>query len=158
MDGVYLTAGDAGAVRAARSARCLVSSARARDALQESGVELDVLVASANDAGELYRAGDLDPRPRLVARTDGARGGSVQGADGTTQRWAAAPLPGPPVDAYGAGDSFAGGLTYGLAEGLPLDDALSLAARCGAACLTGRGPYQGQITRSAAMAPKRSAR
>ena len=37
--------------------------------------------------------------------------------DGTHSRWAAAPLPGPPVDAYGAGDCFAAGLTYGLAEG-----------------------------------------
>jgi hypothetical protein len=29
---------------------------------------------------------------------------------------------------------------------MPLDQALELAARCGAACLTGRGPYAGQLT------------
>ena len=55
----------------------------------------------------------------------------------------AAPLPGPVRDAYGCGDSFAAGLTYGLGAGLAMPDALELGARCGAACLTGRGPYAG---------------
>lgn len=55
-------------------------------------------------------------------------------------------MPGPPGDAYGAGDSFAAGLTYGLANGLSIDEALALGARCGAACATGRGPYEGQLT------------
>ena len=57
----------------------------------------------------------------------------------------ATPLPGPIQDAYGCGDSFATGLTYGLGAELPLEEALELAARCGAACLTGRGPYSGQL-------------
>jgi ribokinase len=43
------------------------------------------------------------------------------------------------VDAYGAGDSFAAGLTYALAAGLEGSDAVGFAARCGAAALTGRG-------------------
>ena len=51
-------------------------------------------------------------------------------------------------DAYGCGDSFAGGLTYGLGADLPLPAALELGARCGAACLTGRGPYEGQLRQS----------
>jgi ribokinase len=49
-------------------------------------------------------------------------------------------------DAYGCGDSFAAGFTYGLGARLPLDEALALGARCGAACMTGRGPYEGQLT------------
>ena len=48
-------------------------------------------------------------------------------------------------DAYGAGDSFAGGLTYALGAGWDLEPALALAARCGAACAAGRGPYTGQL-------------
>jgi ribokinase len=144
-DAVYVTAGDPDALRAARSARRLVSTVRALDALREADVELDVLVSSANDAGERYASGDLDPAPRLVARTDGASGGMLVAADGTSSRWSAAPLPGPPVDAYGAGDSFAAGLTYGLAQSLAPDAALALGARCGAACVTGRGPYEGQL-------------
>ena len=145
IDAAYFTAGDAGAVRAARAARRLVSTVRALDPLRESGTQLEVLVSSANDEGERYTPGDLDPPPLLVARTDGANGGSLVAADGTSGRWVAEPLPAPPVDAYGAGDSFAGGLTYGLAKGLSAEEALALGARCGAACVSGRGPYEGQL-------------
>ena len=49
------------------------------------------------------------------------------------------------ADAYGCGDSFAAGLTFGLGRGMAIDDALSLAARCGTVCLTGRGPYEHQL-------------
>ena len=146
VDGVYFTAGDAGAVRAARAATKLVSTVRALDTLRAASEELDVLVSSAKDPGERYRRGDLDPPPRLVVRTDGAMGGSFEAADGASGRWEAGPMPGPPGDAYGAGDSFAAGLTYGVANGLSIDEALALGARCGAACATGRGPYEGQLT------------
>jgi len=81
-------------------------------------------------------------------KTAGSAGGSLVSGDGTEISWEAAPLQAPPVDAYGAGDSFAAGLTFGLAEGRTPADALELAARCGAACLTGRGPYEGQLRRA----------
>ena len=149
-DGVYFTAGDGAAVRKARGADKLVATVRARGALSAAGVELDVLVSSANDAGERYRSGEIEPPPRLVARTDGAAGGSLETADGVTSQWEAAPLPGPAVDMYGAGDCFAAGLTYGLAEGRSPAEALALGARCGAACVTGRGPYTGQLGRESA--------
>jgi ribokinase len=145
VDAVYFTAGDPGAVRAARAAHKLVATVRALDVLAEAHVQLDALVSSADDEGELYTPGDIDPPPLLVVRTAAAGGGSFVAADGHRGEWAAAPLPGPPVDAYGAGDCFAGGLTYGLAEGRPVQQALALAARCGAACVTGRGPYEGQL-------------
>ena len=106
---------------------------------------LDALVMSAGDAGERYRAGDIEPPPLAVIRSRGAEGGTIETAAGETS-WAAAPLPGPWVDAHGAGDSFAGGLTAGLGQGLPIADAVALAARCGAACVTGRGPYERQLT------------
>jgi ribokinase len=144
-DGVYLTGGDGAAARAARTARVLVATTRAADALLASDVAPDVLVASGRDEKE--RAGlDALPAPRLATvLTDGSRGGRWEGADGETGVWQAAALPGPPVDAYGCGDSFAAGLTYGLAAGMSIDGALALAARCGAHCLTGRGPYAAQL-------------
>ena len=145
VDGVYFTAGDADAVRAARAARVLVSTARTIHPLAESGVQIDMLVASSRDAGEHYTPGDIQPPPHLVARTAGAAGGWVEGPDGRRTEWTAAPLPGPPVDAYGAGDSFAAGLTYGLAAGRSPEEALAIGAQCGAACVTGRGPYAGQL-------------
>ena len=145
VDALYFTAGDPGAVRAARAARKLVASVRAIDSLAEAGVQIDVLVSSADDKGERYTPGAISPPPLFVARTAGGAGGSLEAADGARSRWSAPPLPGPPVDAYGAGDSFAAGLTYGLAEGRSAEEAVALGARCGAANLTGRGPYEGQL-------------
>jgi ribokinase len=145
LDGVYLTGGDAGAVRAARAASVLVATPRAMAALIESRVRLDVLVRSSSDSGEAYEPGMLDPAPQLVVSTDGAKGGVWDAADGRSGAWDATALPGAAVDAYGCGDSFAAGLTYGLGAGMALADAIDLAARCGAACLCGRGPYAGQL-------------
>ena len=58
----------------------------------------------------------------------------------------AAVVPGMLDDTYGAGDCFAAGLTFGLADGRSPEEAVELAARCGAAVLTGRGAYAGQLT------------
>jgi ribokinase len=145
IDSVYFTAGDPKALRSARAARKLVASVRAIETLADAGVQLDALVSSTEDEGERYTAGDIDPAPELVVRTAGAAGGSLVTADGRDSEWVAAPLPGPPVDAYGAGDSFAAGLTYGLGKSSSAEEAVELAARCGAACVTGRGPYEGQL-------------
>ena len=123
----------------------LVATSRDLGTLVEAGVELDALVGSGTDIGERYPQGAIDPEPRLVARTSGARGGEYVMRDGRTGPWRAAPPPGPIADAYGCGDSFAAGLTFALGEGRAPDDALELAARCGAACLTGRGPFEGQL-------------
>jgi ribokinase len=144
-DAVYFTAGDTGAAQAARQAGTLVSTARGLSTLAEAGVQLDALVASARDPGERYSPGDLEPPPLHVVRTAGAAGGEYETLDGDSGRWEAEPLPGPISDAYGCGDSFAAGLTFGLGSGLPIAEAAKLAARCGAACLTGRGPYRGQL-------------
>jgi ribokinase len=143
-DGVYFTAGDIGALEAARRARVLVATARELPTLQRAAVELDALVGSGEDLAERYGPGDLEPPPRLVVSTAGALGGWSQ--PGGPYR--AVPLPGPVGDAYGAGDSFAAGLTYGLAQLLGRDEALELAARCGAAVMTGDGPYEKQLSLS----------
>lgn len=144
-DAIYFTGGDTGAAQAARRARILVATPRAFASLGD--VEADVLVLSGNDRQEVTWAGGLRARHRVL--TDGERGGRWIGAD-DEGHWAAAPLPGPIVDAYGCGDSFAAGLTYGLARGDRLQDAVDLAARCGAACLTGKGPYGADLRRLAA--------
>jgi ribokinase len=148
-DAVYFTAGDVPALRRARSASTLVAAARGLETLIQGGVELDVLVASSSDEGEHYERGQVSPEPRLVVRTAGARGGAWERADEVTGSYDATSLPGPVEDAYGCGDSFAAGLTHGLGSAMALNDALTLAAQCGAACLTGRGPYAGQLTAAA---------
>jgi ribokinase len=146
-DAAYFTAGDADALRAAREAvRVLVASPRARHALGH-GVPIDALVLSDDDAIE---RGELElgrGEAEVVVFTEGAHGGHYQTRAGRTGRWEPAEPPGEPVDSYGCGDSFAAGLTYGLGAGLELPEALALAARCGATCLAGRGPYGRQLTR-----------
>ena len=145
-DAVYFTAGDRGALLAARGARVLVATSRVLEQLNHEGVPLDALVGSARDRDETFDPGTLDPAPGLAVLTGGSGGGTYLQADGRRGAYPAATLPGPLADAYGAGDSFAAGLTFGLGAGMGADEALSLAARCGAACLTAHGPYDGQLT------------
>ncbi len=146
LDGVYLTGGDAEAVRRAREAKVLVATPRAFDDLTRADVALDVLVASATDRGEAVDPERLPRAPRYVVRTKGAQGGEWEAADGRRGTWDAVPPPGEPVDAYGCGDSFAGGLAYALGAGAVLAEALHVAAMCGAWCLCGRGPYGNQLS------------
>jgi ribokinase len=144
VDAVYVTAGDPGAFRAARRARALVVTARAMPELLAAGVEPDALVGSAGDPAERIDLDALPWKPALVVRTEGDRGGSYETAVGPA-RYDPAPLPARVVDTYGAGDSFAAGLTFGLASRLDAADAIRLAARCGAAVAAGRGPFAGQL-------------
>jgi ribokinase len=144
-DAVYFTGGDPGALRRARAGRVLVATPRARETLSQAEVTLDALVHSRSDAGERVTEDEIQPRPRLVVTTAGSQGGSYSAAAGGRGSFGAAPLPGPVADAYGCGDSFAAGLTFGLARPDGIDAALELAARCGAACLTGWGPYERQL-------------
>jgi ribokinase len=144
-DAVYFVSGDAGALKAARRARVLVATARSLPVLKETGVQLDALVHSSVDEGERYSAGQLDPEPKLVVDTAGSEGGTWTAAEGRTGSFHAAELPGPVADAYGAGDSFAAGLTFALGSGLDVERALELASRCGASSITGRGAYAAQL-------------
>jgi ribokinase len=146
IDSLYFTAGDEAELRVARArSRVLVASPRARAALGH-GVALDALVLSGDDEVELREAALAQGEAELVVWTEGERGGRYQQRSGSSGRWAAASPPGEPVDSYGCGDSFAAGLTFALGAGLDLADALALAARCGAVCLTGRGPYERQLS------------
>lgn len=143
-DAVYVTAGDAGAFRLARRARVVVVTSRTIDELLEADVVPDALVGSARDPAERVDAEMLPWRPPLLVRTEGTSGGRYETSSGGTGRYDPVEVRGSAGDAYGAGDSFAAGLTYALGAGWKLDRALGFAARCGAACASGRGPYAGQ--------------
>ena len=142
LDAVFFVSGDVESLRQARRARVLVATARELPTLREAGVQLDALVGSGEDEAELYRPGELDPAPQLVVTTSGGLGGWVQPGG----PFRPAPLPGTVVDAYGSGDCFAAGLTFALGRGDSVEDAVALAARCGAAVMTGRGPYTAQLS------------
>jgi ribokinase len=138
--GCYFTGGSAAQ---ARRARRLVATTRVRELLE--GIVPDAWVGSSRDPREQVDPLRLVGPAGLCVLTRGEQGGEYWTPDQQQHSYAATPLPGPVADAYGCGDSFAGALTYGLGQGLPAGQAVHLAARCGAACLCGQGPYAGQL-------------
>jgi ribokinase len=144
-DAVYFTAQDPAAIAAARAARILVVTARRRAALIRSGVRADVVLGSALDSREACTLDDFPPqqRPAALVLTEGAAGGVVYTAEGG-RRFPAPQRSGKVRGAYGAGDSFAGALTYYLAKGLPVLEACTRAGHHGAAVLGALEPLEAQ--------------
>ena len=137
-DGAFITAADAALVQAARCVPFLAATPRVGLAVLESaGVQIDALIGSGLDPAELVAPGDLVPSPRVQISTEGAAGGLISTGD----RYSASALPGPFVETYGCGDSFAAGVFAGLAAQWPLKTAIQLGCQLGAACATRFGPY-----------------
>jgi ribokinase len=128
--GCYFTGYDPETVRLGRQAPVLVVTARRFEALVASGVRADALVGSGRDRGEQFELDRLGEQPGHVIVTDGVHGGTG---------YRAAPVPGPVVDTYGAGDTFVAGVLFGLASGWALDRTLAFAAERSAEALTWRG-------------------
>jgi ribokinase len=144
-DAAYFTAQDPEALRAARAARTLVVTARRRPALVASGVRADVVVGSADDPREASGLANYPVPPVALVMTEGAAGGRVETAE-WSQRFPAPPTPADAVGgAYGAGDSFAGALTFHVAAGLPVVEACRRVALHGAAVLRGLDPRASQV-------------
>lgn len=143
-DAAYFTARDPAALQAARAARLLVVSARRRASLNASGVRADVVVGSALDAREACTLADFEVTPAALVLTEGAAGGAVHDSSGA-RRFRAPPSPAMHGASYGAGDSFAGALTWYLAAGVPLHEACERAGRHGAAVVGTLDPLQAQI-------------
>ncbi|MCB4388779.1 ribokinase [Synechococcus sp. MU1617] len=137
-DGLFVTAADVPLLKACRAAAVLAATPRVRlPVLQEAKVSLDALIGSGLDPGERVEPEQLNPAPHMLIRTEGAAGGfSLPGG-----RYDPSPLPGPLVESYGCGDSFAAGVVTGLAARWTLAKAIALGAQCGAACATRFGPY-----------------
>ena len=141
-DAVYFVSGDVAAVRAARRSRVLVATARdlADAAAGRGGSRCPRRKRGGRRASATSRASST--RRRRRSSRPRARSAAGSGPGGPFR---AAPLLAPIEDAYGCGDAFAAGLTFALAAGRSMDEAVEVAARCGAAVLTGRGPYAGQL-------------
>ena len=136
--GVFVSATDPQGLKLARAANVLTATPRlGLPIFQEAGVSLDALIGSNLDPGECIEEGALIPAPSLQIATEGDKGGRII-PDG---RFEAQPLPGPLTETYGCGDSFAAGVTAGLAAGWPTAQAIKLGAQCGATCATHFGPY-----------------
>jgi len=138
-DAVYYTGEDPELLRVAREARHLVVSGRRLADVAAAGIVVDVIVASANDPDESPAALPGALAPGAVVMTNGAAGGSIERHGAAMRRYAPAVQAAPIVDSYGCGDSFAAGLTVGLARGLGIDDAVAVGAAAGGLCATWRG-------------------
>jgi ribokinase len=131
---VYFTAGDDGALRRSHTSPVVVASPRARTVLEADGAWVYALVFSEDDDDERAWANRVASHARLLVGTEGGHGGRWWGeSEGS---WDAAPLPGPPRDTYGAGDSFAAAFTLGLGRGDSIADAARLGADAGARAMT----------------------
>lgn len=138
VDAIYFASGNSQALLAARQAKVLLSTARILPLLQESGVQIDALVCSAEDKGELYHDGELVPAPRLVVSTAGIKGGVTNSGEKYNAEIVSQSEV---VDTYGCGDSFAAGLTFALGQGNDVQDSLQIATRCGAEAAKRRGSF-----------------
>jgi ribokinase len=139
----YFTGADPGSLRLARAARRLVVTARRIAALREAAVAPDVVIGSVEDPRENAALDAYDPAPGALVLTDGPRAVRVLRRGGEARVEAPAP-PDRIAGDYGAGDSFAGALTFFLAHGLAVEDACRRAGPYGAAVLGGIDPLEGQ--------------
>ena len=147
-DAVVFTSGDIPLLERARSSTdLLVVHALAAEVLAAAGVEAELVVGSGRDDEEARLLRSVADRAGLVVETAAETGGRFAARDAAGGAWAATELPGPPVDSCGCGASFLGGVAYALAAGEPVESALATGARCGASCLTGQGPFAGQLRR-----------
>ena len=144
FDAVYFTAQDPELLRAARAARVLVVTSRRFDVLVRSGVQAEVVVGSSLDPREAHELADYPVAPESLILTRGKEGGVIKTA-GETTHFDAPQQPRPRRGAYGAGDSFAGALTWYLACGAGIEESCSRAAESAAAVLRNVNPLEGQV-------------
>jgi ribokinase len=142
-DAAYFTGQDPETLVEARRAKLLVVTARRSEALAKSGVRADVIVGSARDPREARSRTDYSTPPGAMVMTNGRDGGYIETV-AARERFDA-PVASSVVGAYGAGDSFAGALTWYLAIGHTLADACRRAAEHGAAVLRGINPLEHQL-------------
>ena len=155
-DAVYFTGADPESLRLARAARCLVVTARRRAVIHAATIAPDVILGSLTDPRENAALTTYEPRPGALVLTDGPRAIRVARDDGVT-RVDPPPPPAQILGDYGAGDSFAGALTFFLAHGLSVEEACRRAAPHGAAVLRGIDPLETQTDLVAPPSPRYAA-
>jgi ribokinase len=137
-DAVYFTGADPDSLVRARQGRLLVATARRAPVLRAARVVPDVIVGSVSDPRENAPFDSYDPAPSALVLTDGPRAIRIERAKAVSH---VAPHVVQEIKGdYGAGDSFAGALTFFLAHGCTVEDACRRAAPFGAAVLRGTDP------------------
>ncbi len=139
FDGIFVTATDSQGLKYCRSAGVLTTTPRiGLQTIKEANVVIDALIGSGLDPAEQISEYSISPMPRLRISTEGMLGGLIWPSD----RYQAIKPDAKPIDSYGCGDSFAAGVTAGMAAGWNMEQSISLGAYCGAKCVTRFGPYE----------------
>ena len=138
FDGVFITATDELGIKLCRkSKKVLITPRLGKEVIKKSGIKIDVLVGSGLDPDERMVLKELKHQSSLTISTEGEAGGEVFPGG----RFESFKVKSKVIDTYGCGDSFAAGLTTGIAANWELDKAISLGAYLGANCSTFFGPY-----------------
>ncbi len=139
FDGVFITASDQNGIKHCRKAKVLAATPRVgTKTLRDAKIQLNALISSDLDPDEKIGENDLIKKPQYQIATRGKKGCLL--LPNITFK---ASIPNLPVlDSYGCGDSFAAGVTAGLAAQWDIGQAISLGAHLGAKCTTHLGPYQ----------------
>ncbi len=138
FDGVFVTAADSKAIKFCRKAKKLILTPRVKvEEIEKSDVNIDVLISSALDPDEKAQTENLKIKPKLIIQTEGSKGGKLFPGG---QYRAIRPIA-PVIDTYGCGDSFAAGVTAGMAADLEISESIKIGAKCGSICATHFGPY-----------------
>ena len=137
-DGVFVTATDSEGLQKCREAAFLAATPRiGLKTIQKAKIQIDTLIGSGLDPDEHVPQNFLNPQPKFQIATEGELGGYVWPGG----RYKAFPLGKQLIDAYGCGDTFAAGVTVGLAAGWSIEQAISLGSFYGAKCAENFGPY-----------------
>ena len=100
--------------------------------LKELGEQTGQSLASPGEGLVAARSVVKQGQVEVVALTMGHQGAALFTREG---EWSAPPLSIPVASAVGAGDSFVGGLVWGLQQGLPLHEAFAWGVAAGSAAL-----------------------
>ena len=138
FDGVFVSATDAMGLKLCRNSKILVATPRVgKDTFSSINFKLDALVGSYFDKEERMISDYLTDTSKLKILTAGKLG-SVALPGGT---FATKDIGRDLVDSYGCGDSFAAGVTAGLACNLDIKKAINIGSYCGYKCAMHKGPY-----------------
>ena len=138
FDGVFVTATDPMGLELCRNSKVLVASPRVgSESFRSINFELDALVGSYFDEDEKKQSESLVEITKVTILTAGSLG-CVALPGGT---FATKDIGNNLIDSYGCGDSFAAGLTAGLACKLDLENAINIGSYCGYNSAMHLGPY-----------------
>mgnify|MGYP001231368563 CR=1 FL=1 len=142
-DGVFTTATDLKGLILCRKAKILTGTPRIDiEIIKQSNIQLDALIGSGLDSGEKFSKSNFKVLPKLIIKTKGEKGCDAW----PLGEFESYKIKDNVVDSYGCGDSFAAGVTLGLAAGFDIKTCISLGSLCGAQNTQYLGPYEDSLS------------